>query len=113
VGRAIVYHSVDGLRARNAAAGADTLVASNAADSAEAFYAAWSPDGGKIYYLTRSVRGWTVRVVPATGGVGTVLVTLDDPTRQQTRYGFCTDGRLFYFTIGSPESDIYVADLGK
>jgi Tol biopolymer transport system component len=113
VGRTIMYHSVDGIRVRNAEGGTDTLVVSNAADSAEAFYAAWSPDGGKIYYMTRSVRGWTVRVVPATGGVGTVLVTFDDPTRQQTRYGFCTDGKLFYFTIGSPESDIYVADFGK
>jgi Tol biopolymer transport system component len=113
VGRAVVYHSVDGIRGRGSDAGAETLIVSNAADSAEAFYAAWSPDGGKLYYLTRSARGWTVRVVPATGGVGSVLVTFDDPTRQQTRYGFCTDGKLFYFTIGSPESDIYVADLSR
>jgi TolB protein len=113
VGRAVVYHSVDGIRGRHAEAEAETLIVSNAADSAEAFYAAWSPDGGKLYYLTRSARGWTVRVVPATGGVGSVLVTFDDPTRQQTRYGFCTDGKLFYFTIGSPESDIYVADLSR
>ena len=27
--------------------------------------------------------------------------------------GFTTDGRVFYFTIGAPESDIWVADLTK
>jgi hypothetical protein len=28
------------------------------------------------------------------------------PTRQHTKYAFTTDGKLFYFTIGAPESDI-------
>ena len=37
----------------------------------------------------------------------------DDPTRQHTKYGFTTDGKTFYFTIGSPESDIFVADLER
>ena len=45
------------------------------------------------------------------GGASTLLVDFDDPARQHTRYGFTTDGKLFYFTIGSPESDIWVADL--
>ena len=42
-----------------------------------------------------------------------VLVDFDDPTRQHTKYGFTTDGRVFYFTIGAPESDVWVAELGK
>jgi Tol biopolymer transport system component len=86
-------------------------VASDAVDSSEAYYGLWSRDGRRIYYLTRSAQGWTVRVVSAGGGASTVVVNFEDPTRQQTKYGFCTDGKLFYFTIGSPESDIWVAEL--
>jgi hypothetical protein len=52
-------------------------------------------------------------VVNASGGRSTVLVNLDDPTRQRTKYGLCTDGKMFYMTLGSPESDIFVADLGR
>jgi len=110
-GRTIVYHSADGLRLRDMASGAETLAASNAADGSEAFYAAWSPDGTLLYYLARSPAGWAVRVAKATGGPSRVLVAFDDPTRQHAKYGFATDGRTFYFTLGSPESDIYVADL--
>ena len=50
---------------------------------------------------------------PATGGASTVLVDFDDPAIQHTKYGFATDGKVFYFTVGSPESDIWVADLAK
>ena len=49
----------------------------------------------------------------AVGGRSTTLVDFDDPNRQQSKYGFSTDGKVFYFTIGSPESDIFVADLGR
>ncbi len=113
VGRTIVYHNPDGLRLHRIDSGEDTLLVSNARDGAEAFYAAWSPDGAKIYYLTRSPKGWSIRSVPAAGGASTVLVNFDDPTRQQTKYGLATDGKVFYFTIGSPESDIWVADLQR
>ena len=113
VGRTIVYHNPDGLRLRRVDSGVDTLIVSNARDGAEAFYAAWSPDGSKIYYLTRSSKGWSIRSAPAAGGAGTLLVDFDDPTRQHTKYGFTTDGKVFYFTIGSPESDIFVADLQR
>ncbi len=112
-GRMLVYHSPDGLRLRRVDSGVDTLVVSNAKDGAEAFYAAWSPDGSKVYYLTRSSKGWSIRSVPAAGGASSVLVNFDDPTRQHTKYGFTTDGKVFYFTIGSPESDIFVADLQR
>ena len=113
VGRSIVYHRFDGLRLRRVDSGAETLIVSNAEIGAEAFYAAWSKDGGKLYYLARSPKGWSIRSVPATGGASALLVDFDDPTRQHTKYGFCTDGKLFYFTIGAPESDIWVADLVK
>jgi serine/threonine-protein kinase len=112
-GRSIVYHSPDGLGLRRVGGGAETLIVSNAEIGAEAFYAAWSPDGAKLYYMARSPKGWSIRWVPAAGGASTVLVNFDDPTRQHTKYGFCTDGKLFYITIGSPESDIWVADLER
>jgi TolB protein len=105
-GRTIVRHRSDGLVAYPVEGGQDTVLVSNEVDGAEAFYGAWSPDGKKFYYLTRSVRGWTVR------SGGEVLVTFDDPTRPQTKYGFCTNGKTFYLTIGSPESDIFVVELG-
>jgi len=110
-GRSFVYHSVDGLRVRNLSTGVETLIVSNAADSSEAYYAAWSPDGARIYYLTRSAKSWTVRSASVSGGGHSILIEFDDPTRQPTKYGFCTDGKKFYLTIGSPESDIFVADL--
>ena len=110
-GSTFLYHALDGIRVRRLDNGVETLVASDAADSSEAYYGVWSLDGKRIYYLTRSTQGWTVRVVAAGGGPSSVVVNFDDPTRQQTKYGFCTDGKLFYFTVGSPESDIWVAEL--
>jgi Tol biopolymer transport system component len=110
-GTSILYHSPDGLRLRRVDTGAETLVVSNATDGAEAFYAAWAPDGKQIYYMARSQAGWTIRSVPSAGGPSRTLVIFDDPTRQFTKYGFATDGKTFYVTIGSPESDIFVADL--
>jgi hypothetical protein len=40
-------------------------------------------------------------------------VQFDDPARQPARYGFATDGRTFYFTIGSNESDVWVMELER
>jgi serine/threonine-protein kinase len=111
--RSIVYHNPDGLRVRRGDSDAETLIVSNAEIGAEAFYPAWSPDGAKLYYMAGSPKGWSIGSVPAAGGASTLLVEFDDPTRQHAKYGFCTDGKVFYFTIGSPESDIYVADLEK
>ena len=112
-GKDFVYHSLDGLRLRNIATGSETVIVSKAADGAEPNYAAWSPDGTKIYYLARSATGWSIRSVGARGGASADLVEFDDPNRQHTKYGFCTDGKKFYLTIGSPESDIFVADVGR
>jgi hypothetical protein len=49
--------------------------------------------------------------VPVTGGPARLLVRFDDPSRQHAQYGFATDGRTFYFTVGANESDIWVAEL--
>ena len=40
-------------------------------------------------------------------------MNFDDPTRQHAKYGFATDGKTFYLTLGSPESDIVVAELER
>lgn len=54
-----------------------------------------------------------IRAVPRGGGASRVLVRLDDPSRQPAAYGFATDGRTFYFTVGSHESDVWVMELGR
>jgi Tol biopolymer transport system component len=112
-GGLIAYHSEDGIRVIAPEGGDSRLVASNAADGGEAFYAAWSPDGGTLYYLTQGADGWMIRAVPRDGGASRVLVRFDDPARQHTRYGFATDGRTFYFTMGSHESDVWVLELAR
>ena len=108
----IAYHSADGLRVMSSA-GASRLLVPNSPTGEEAFYAAWSPDGKTVYYVAKSPHGSSIRAVPAAGGNSRLLVRFDDPTRQHTRYGFSTDGRMFYFTLGAQESDIWVAQLEK
>ena len=108
----IAFHSADGLRVMSPT-GVSRLIAPNSPSGEEAFYAAWSPDGKTVYYVAKGPHGASIRAVPVTGGSSRPLVRFDDPTRQHTRYGFSTDGRMFYFTIGAQESDIWVADLEK
>ncbi len=112
-GRSLLYHSPKGFRLRRLDTGADTLLVSSAELGADPFYAVWSPDGSMLYFLARSPERWSIRAMPAKGGASTVLVNFDDPAIQHTRFGFATDGKVFYFTVGSPESDIWVADLRK
>ena len=106
----IAFHSSEGLRVTSPG-GASRLLVPNSPTGEEAFYAAWSPDGKTIYYVAKSPHGSSIRAVPVTGGPTRLLVRFDDPTRQHTRYGFSTDGRTFYFTLGAQESDIWVAQL--
>jgi WD40-like Beta Propeller Repeat len=91
--------------------GPSRLLVDNVKDGAEAFYPAWSPDGATLYYLTRRPAGWAIRAIPTRGGESRDVVLFDDPARQPTRYGFATDGRTFYLTVGSNESDIWVMEL--
>jgi serine/threonine protein kinase len=49
--------------------------------------------------------------VPAGGGTPRQLVRFDDPARQSTRTEWATDGRQFYFSLGDPQSDIFIAEL--
>ena len=81
-------------------AGASRLIVPNTSTGEEAFFAAWSPDGKTVYYVAKGPLGSSIRSVPVTGGTSRLLVRFDDPTRQHIRYGFSTDGRTFYCTIG-------------
>jgi len=107
----IAFHADDGIRLMEPGGDSTRLLASNLADGSEAFYAAWSSDGRTLYYLAKGSGGWMIRAIPRTGGPSRVLVRFDDPARQPASYGFATDGRAFYFTMGSHESDVWVLDL--
>lgn len=87
------------------------MLVDNTVDGGDAFLAAWAPDGKMIYYLSRRPKGWAIRSVPAAGGTSRGLVDFGDPTSQPARYGFSTDGRRFYLTVGSSESDLWVMRL--
>ena len=106
----IAFHSSEGLRVTSPG-GQSRLLVPNSPTGEEAFYSAWSHDGKTLYYVATSPHGSSIRAVPVTGGPSRLVVRFDDPTRQHTRYGFTTDGRTFYFTIGAHESDIWVAQL--
>jgi Tol biopolymer transport system component len=110
-GDVIAFHASDGIRVMGLEGDSTRLLVSNAADGSEAFYGAWSLDGRVLYYLTRGDRGWLIRGVPRTGGPSRILVRFEDPDRQPARYGFATDDRRFYLTLGSHESDVWVLGL--
>jgi eukaryotic-like serine/threonine-protein kinase len=107
----LAYHAADGLRLVAATGGPSRLLVDNAVDGGDAFLAAWAPDGKTIYYLSQRPTGWSIRSVPAAGGASRALVDFRDPASQPARYGFSTDGRKFYLTIGSSESDLWVMRL--
>jgi len=53
-----------------------------------------------------------IRAVPR-GGAPAGPGALRRPGRQPAAYGFATDGRTFYCTVGSHESDVWVMELGR
>ncbi|MEJ2205748.1 MAG: protein kinase [Gemmatimonadota bacterium] len=110
-GRLIAYHALDGIRVIAPDGGDSRLIVSNEEDGSEAFYAAWSPDARTLYYLARGEDGWMIRAAPRDGSASRVLVVFDDPTRQHSRYGFATDGSVFYFTMGAHESDVWALEF--
>ncbi|MEO5826814.1 MAG: hypothetical protein ABIR59_13065, partial [Gemmatimonadales bacterium] len=111
LGDVIAFHAVDGIRIVAPEGGESQLLVSNAEDGADAFYTAWSPDGRTLYYLARGGDGWMIRAMPRAGGKSRVIARFTDPSRQPLGYGFSTDGRMFYLTIGSHESDVWVLEL--
>ena len=110
-GASILYHAREEFRLRRLDGSGEVVLVSAENGGGEGFYATWSPDGATMYYMARTPEGWTIRSIPAGGGPSRLLVQFDEPTMQHTRFGLTTDGKLLYFTLGAPASDIWVADL--
>lgn len=107
-----MYHALDGLRIVADTGGDTRILVPNGTDT-EPFYAAWSGDGRTDYYLEQGPAGWSIRSVAAQGGPSRLLVRFDDPARQHARYGFTTDDKRFWFTLGSHESDVWLLELTR
>lgn len=74
----------------------------------------WSADSRTIYFQASAGRdNAAIWSVPADGGTPTALVRFTDPARQFYLTDLASDGRNFYFIIGSRESDIWVMELSK
>ncbi|HEX2451499.1 MAG TPA: BTAD domain-containing putative transcriptional regulator [Gemmatimonadales bacterium] len=74
----------------------------------------WSRDGRTVYYKAFDPTGRSViAAVPAAGGTPRDVVRFDDPLRQSTRPEFATDGRRFFFTIGTRISDVWEMTLDR
>jgi len=102
----------DGLRVISLQSGESRLIVGVTEEYGEPLLAAWAADGQTLYYVAKGARAWSIQTVPANGGPS-LLVHFDDPGRQHTRYGFATDGRTFYFTMGLHERDVWVAELER
>ena len=72
----------------------------------------WSLDGQSIYYKARDPYGcesfWSL---PVGGGKPQLLVRFDEYCGRSRRKEFSTDGRQFFLTLSSLQSDLWVADL--
>jgi len=110
-GDVVAFHGLDGLRLISTEGGVSRLLVPISEEDGEPFYAAWAPDGRTLYYLAKSARAASIHAIAPAGGPSRLLVRFDDPLLQPMRYGFATDGRTFYLTMGSHESDVWVADL--
>jgi TolB protein len=113
-GRTVVFCRSDGLWLIGSEGGAPRQLVSidDSAPAPAPELAQWSPDGRTIYYKAFDAAGrsslWSV---PATGGPPKLLVRLDDPSRPSNRPEFATDGKRFFFTIGTRQSDIWAMEL--
>jgi len=103
----------DGLRVGPALGGPSRLLVPHSAEGYGPYLLTWAPDARTIYYLNTDASGWSIRSIPASGGPTRLLVDFDGPERQPVRYAFTTDGQRFYFTLGSRESDVWVAELNQ
>jgi serine/threonine-protein kinase len=110
-GDEILTISAPGLVVGPAAGGTPRVLVPRSDPASGPYLGAWSPDARTVYYLLRDATGWSIRSISAGGGASRLLITFDDAERQPSRYGFTTDGRRFYFTLGRRESDVWVAEV--
>jgi len=112
-GRAIVYSRSDGLWliAPQGGKPRQLLKADPAAEPAPEL-AQWSPDGRTIYYKAFEPAGWSsLWSIPAAGGTPRLLIRFDDPAHPSSRPEFATDGKRFFITVGTRQSDIWAMEL--
>ena len=112
-GEWVAYHAADGIRLASPAGGPSRLLVGQRARRGEAFPLVLGSGREDALLPLAAPTGWTIRAIPLDGGPSRPLVTFDDPARQPTRYGFATDGRTFYLTLGSHESDLSVMELDR
>ncbi len=109
-GGLICYSSAEGLDVFDEASGESRVLVPPTGGPAEP---AWAPDGRTIYYGAGRPSVSSISSVSVEGGTPRRLVDLDDPSRPFTRYGLATDGRRFYVTLGSKESDVWMMKLER
>jgi Tol biopolymer transport system component len=113
-GRWIAYRADGTIRVISPEGGIPLVLADGGTNALEPspVYPEWSPDSRTVYFKAKDPKGvasfWSV---PLSGGEPRLLVRFDDPMRPSLRSEFTTDGELFFFTIGTQESDIWVMDL--
>ena len=74
----------------------------------------WGPDGKTVYYVSEdSGRVVAVAGAPTDGSPARAVVRFDDPTKPWHRYGFRVRAGRVFFTLGSRESDVWVADIAR
>jgi serine/threonine protein kinase len=109
-GNLIAFTSNEGLYVIPAEGGPRRLLVPSTIPGFGPELATWHPDGRTIYYLASAPSAWAVWSV-IEGGEPQLILEFDDPNRQPTRYGFTTDGRKLYMTLGSHESDVWVLEV--
>jgi Tol biopolymer transport system component/DNA-binding SARP family transcriptional activator len=113
-GHAIAYCRQDGVWLIGPDGGSPTQLVTIEGSTGQAApeLAQWSPDSRTIYYKAFDAAGhsslWSV---PAVGGIPRLLVRFDDPSRPSPRPEFATDGKRFFFTISTRQSDIWMMEL--
>jgi Tol biopolymer transport system component len=77
------------------------------------YTSAFSPDGRFIYYVSGDPEDHKTGIwrVPASGGAPRLMAWSDNPSGGLNRAWFRVRGNRFYFTLGDPQSDIWMTEL--
>ena len=94
--------------------GAPTIVVPPQVPSAAPGYSAtFSSDGRFVYYVARSFENQKAGIwrVPVNGGASTLVVSFDNQSSGVNRAWLKVHGNRFYFTLGDPQSDIWMTEV--
>ncbi|HEX3234114.1 MAG TPA: BTAD domain-containing putative transcriptional regulator [Gemmatimonadales bacterium] len=114
-GRSIVYCRADGVwLIDDQGRGNRQLFEAGDSGSPSPELALWSPDGRTIYFKAFDAAGSSsLWAISPSGSAPRLLVRFDDPSRPSSRPEFATDGRRFFFTLGTRQSDIWAMELRR